>query len=158
MYSLKPITKSSATELKKILSGINTPLSALKGLGRAVDSWDDLIVFHILNLLDNVSRKHWEMYYNTYCNSLAPPMPIDNEKAIVNVKATSEPPTLEKLLEFIENQISILESIEEASGSNTSKQFADFNKNKNSNISNNSAKVFNTNLNIQNKQNKNLKK
>ena len=97
------------------------------------------------------------MYYNTYCNSLPPPINNDNANASVNVKATSEPPTLAKLLEFIENQISILESIEESSGSNTSKQFTDFNKNKNSNIANNSAKVLNTNVNNQNKHNQILK-
>ena len=58
LYSLKPITKSSASDLKKILSGITTLLSALKGLGRAVDYWDGIIVFHVLNLLDNDSRRH----------------------------------------------------------------------------------------------------
>ena len=156
VYSLKPILKPSASELKKILSGVNTPLSALKGLGRAVDSWNDLIVFHILNLLDNDSRKQWEIYYNTYCNSLPPPETDETDNATVIVKASSEPPSLAKLLEFIENQISILESIEEASSSHTSKQCLDFNKNKSANNSNNSAKVFSTSANNQNKSSQNL--
>ena len=46
------------------------------------------------------------------------------------------------MLEFIENQISILESIEENNSSNIGKQNLDYNKNKNSNVSTNSAKVF----------------
>ena len=56
------------------------------------------------------------------------------------------------MLEFIENKISILESIEENNSSITSKQNLDNNKNKNSNVSTNSAKVFATNL-TQNKTN-----
>ena len=66
------------------------------------------------------------------------PTPNDTANVTVNVKATSEPPTLQKLFEFIENQISILESIEEAGNSSTNKQLTDFNKNKNANVSTNS--------------------
>ena len=61
-----------------------------------------------------------EIYYNTYCNSLSTP-PTTDDTVAVTVKATSEPPTWAELLEFVENQRSILESVEEAKGSNTSK-------------------------------------
>ena len=55
-------------------------------------------------------------------------------------------------MEFIENQISILESIEETNSSNTSKQNLDYNKNQNYNFFTNSAKAFATNI-AQNKSN-----
>lgn len=141
MYSLKPMTKSSASELKKILSGINTPLSALRGLGRDVDHWDDLVVFHVLSLLDIDSRRHWETYLNNYCNNLPPPVALVLNNASVPAKASSEPPTLAKLLEFIENQINILESLEDSNRSNLNQQNLNITKNINSG---NSAKVFNT--------------
>ena len=83
------MTRSSASELKKLLSGINTPLTPLKGLGRSVEHWDDLIVFYMLNLLDNNSRRQLEIYYNTYCYSLPPPTTEIDDNAVAPLKATS---------------------------------------------------------------------
>ena len=155
LYSLKPVSKSSASELKKILSGVTTPLSALKSLGRPVGSWDDILVFHILNLLDTDTRRQWEIYYSAHCNNLPNPVNESGQDGTISSKAINEPPSLQRLIDFIENQVSILESIEEASGSNTNKQFFDPSKNKNYNSSNNSAKVLNTNVNSHAKQNSN---
>ena len=52
------MSTSKASDLKKILDGINTPISALKVLGRPVDKWDALLVFHILSLLDSELRNN----------------------------------------------------------------------------------------------------
>ena len=41
IYSISKVQKNSASELKRILNSINTPLSALNGLGRPVQHWDD---------------------------------------------------------------------------------------------------------------------
>ena len=45
IYSLKPMIKNSAIEIKRILSGINTPLAALKALDRPVQHWDYILSF-----------------------------------------------------------------------------------------------------------------
>ena len=45
LFSIKPMIKSSSSELKRILVSLNTPLSALKILGRPVDKWDDWLLF-----------------------------------------------------------------------------------------------------------------
>ena len=47
IFSLKKMTKPSSADLKSFLVGINTPMLALKLLGRPINSWDDLIIFHI---------------------------------------------------------------------------------------------------------------
>ena len=70
IFSIGKVQKNSASELKRLLSYINTPISALKGLGRPVQHWDDLLVFHILSLLDFKSREQWEIFLsNSYYNN-----------------------------------------------------------------------------------------
>ena len=53
IFNIAPMTKTSAVELKKILASLTTPLSALKVLGRPVNTWDDLLIFHTLSLFEN---------------------------------------------------------------------------------------------------------
>ena len=118
IYSLKPMAKNSANEIKKILSGINTPLAALKALDRTVQYWDDLLVFHILSLLDIKTREQWEVYLSNSFNNVT--LSNSNTETVgetVNALAPtdSDPPTLAKLLEFLDKQALILESIEETS-------------------------------------------
>ena len=70
IYSMKSMSKNSSSEIKKILTGINTPLSDLKGLGRPVQYWDDLLVFQVLSLLDIKTREQWEVFLsNSYANN-----------------------------------------------------------------------------------------
>ena len=63
------MVKNSAVEIKRILSGINTPLAALKALDRPVQYWDDILVFHILSLLDIKTREQWEVYLSNSFNN-----------------------------------------------------------------------------------------
>ena len=62
IFSLEKMSKPSLADLKLILVGINTLLSALKLLGRSIDSWDDLIILHVVSLFDNETKKQWEYF------------------------------------------------------------------------------------------------
>ena len=142
IFSLKPVSNPKAADLKKVLDGINTPISALKVLGRPVDKWDDLLVFHVLSLLDSETKKQWEVFFNTMYMHMPSTSTPNHDSSTAN-RSSSDPPTYAKLVEFLENQISILESLEENDVSLKIKQNYDSSiKFKNANVSNQPAKVF----------------
>ena len=144
IYSLNPMVKYSASEVKRILSGINTPLAALKGLKRPVQYWDDLLVFHVSSLLDIKAREQSEIYLSNSFNS--------NQSLSSVSDANSEPPSLDKLLQFLERQSSILESIEYTS-SNLKQGIDNQNKFKNQNVSVVPAKPLHTKVETGNNKN-----
>ena len=140
IFAIKPINMPSATELKRILDGVNTPISALKVLQRPVDNWDDLLVFHVVSLSDSETKKQWEIYNNNFTLAIPSTSTLNNVSSQVP-RVDNEPPSFSKLTEFLERQISILESIEE----NYNSLNVNFQSNfKNSNVSTQPAKVFHT--------------
>ena len=151
IFSLKRISRPSAIELKRILDGVNTPVSALKVLKRPVEHWDDLLVYHVVSLLDVETKRQWELFYNNPNNNLSivnpvnVSTPLENHAQATASKLNSEPPSFAKLIEFLELQISIMESLEESdkSGLHT---LASTSNNKNSNVSTAPAKVFSTQI------------
>ena len=155
IFNLAPMTKTSAVELKRILVGLTTPLSALKVLGRPVDSWDDLLIFRILSLFDNETKRQWELYLcnvslsarSTQLTSQdASNSTADTQQNQVLTNFISNPPNLDLLIQFMEAQIGILESIEENTPT-TSISNSNSDKFKNNNVATQPAiKVFHTQL------------
>ena len=154
IFSLKKLSKPSSADLKLILVGINTPLLALKLLGRPIDSRDDLIIFYVVSLFDNETNKQWELYLSTLSlsvnsNSIASTNPNTAVATELTQNFNSVPPTFSILIKFIESQISILESIEE---NITSLVYSVF---KNNNVSTQpQAKVLHVQANNNNNNNK----
>ena len=157
IYAIPPMTKTSAVDLKKILVSLTAPLSALKVLGRPVDTWDDLLIFHILSLFDNETKRQWELYLcnvslsarSTQLTSQNASISNDtNQENQVLSNFASDPPTFNLLIQFMESQIGVLESIEE----NTISINQNSNINSNSKFKNNNVatqpqiKVFHTQL------------
>lgn len=95
IFAMKAMKKESSLEIKKIISGISTPLAALEVLKRPVNAWDDFLVYHVVSLLDSETRKQWEKHMGNSSSSL-------------------EPPTFASLMAFLENQVTVLEALEDS--------------------------------------------
>lgn len=61
LFEHPPITKSSVTSLRKLVSETKQHLRALENLNLPVDQWDVLIIYIISQKLDNYTRRDWEM-------------------------------------------------------------------------------------------------
>jgi len=59
--NLKPIKTKNAQGLRALLTTISEATAALRSLGCAVDSWDPLLLHHVVKLLDAESREAWEV-------------------------------------------------------------------------------------------------
>jgi len=59
--NLKPLKTKSAQGLRTLLTTISEAIAALRSLGCAVESWDPLLLHHIVKLLDSESREAWEV-------------------------------------------------------------------------------------------------
>lgn len=55
-----PVCSESADDLRRLTNKTSSSLLALKNLGRPIAEWDDWIVFHICEKLDNNTRCMWE--------------------------------------------------------------------------------------------------
>ena len=95
-FALKPMRSDSLSEMKKLYIGTLDILSFLDSMGRSVnDHGTDLLVYLTISRLDPDNRKDWE-------------------KLLGN---STEPPTIDQMKKFFEDQMATLESIE--SGSKT---------------------------------------
>ncbi|XP_025993937.2 uncharacterized protein LOC113004546 [Solenopsis invicta] len=100
LLSLTKMKGESAAELRKIYHCVQTTLGSLEGVGRPLARSDDLCVQLITELLDTVSRREWE----------------------TQLSRTTEPPSLDELLVFINQRMRTLESLAPAkSETNASK-------------------------------------
>ncbi|KMQ89768.1 hypothetical protein RF55_10565 [Lasius niger] len=61
IVNLKPLKTKSAQGLRLLLTTISEAIAALRSLGCAVESWDPLLLHHIVKLLDSESREAWEI-------------------------------------------------------------------------------------------------
>ena len=178
IYSLKPMSRACSSDLKRILNGINTPLSALKILNRPVDKWDDLLIYFISSLFDSETKKEWEIFLGNLQRlnlggTIAQNASQQNASSTPNNNSNHtttgfncEPPTFANLICFIYNQISILETLEESSSislnqnnkvQNLCSENSNSGKFKNFNLSTQPAKVLHTQVenNLNTKINKN---
>ena len=79
-FAIPPMVKASAVDLKKILVSLNTPLAALRVLGRPVDTWDDLLILHTISLFNGDTKRQWEFYLSNLSLS-ASSMQLPNQNA-----------------------------------------------------------------------------
>lgn len=157
IFSISPITKSSSLELKRVYNSITTPIALLKNLKRPVEFWDDILVFHVLALLDLDTKRNWELYFTTMSltisanpKSTAPSNTVlssshieETDTNTIDTNTSREPPTFDTLLKFIESQITMLESIEESGVHiNNSSNTTNNSRYRNQNVSTESAKIF----------------
>ncbi|XP_071574714.1 uncharacterized protein [Temnothorax nylanderi] len=61
IFNISPMKSESVAALKLVRDTTNDALSALRNLGRPVDTWDDLLVFNTVQNLDPRTRKEWEL-------------------------------------------------------------------------------------------------
>ncbi|KMQ83412.1 hypothetical protein RF55_20121 [Lasius niger] len=105
--SLPKMKGESASELRNIFHGIKTTVSSLESINRAVESTEDLFVYHAVDLLDTRSRREWE-------NSISD---------------SSEPPKYSALEQFLERRLHTLESISPSKGNGSTNKTAGSNGN-----------------------------
>ncbi|XP_043257967.1 uncharacterized protein LOC122400510 [Colletes gigas] len=60
--SLPSMKTELATELKRLRDTVTSSLTALKNLNRAVDSWDDLLVYLIAQKFSKRTRDEWNLH------------------------------------------------------------------------------------------------
>ncbi|XP_039303484.1 uncharacterized protein LOC120357383 [Solenopsis invicta] len=89
LLALPKMKGESASDLRKIYHCVHTTVGALEGIGRPLTQSDDLAVQLITELLDPVSRREWE----------------------TELSKTTEPPSLEEILEFVSQRMRTLESL-----------------------------------------------
>ncbi|XP_011687025.1 PREDICTED: uncharacterized protein LOC105449468 [Wasmannia auropunctata] len=98
LLELAKMKSESAPELRKIYHCVNSTIGSLEGIGRPLTRSDDLCVQLISGLLDPVSRREWE----------------------TQLSKTTEPPSLEELLQFLNERMRTLESLQPAKEESTS--------------------------------------
>lgn len=60
--SLQKMKTESAVELRKMFHCIKATVNSLEGIGRPLQSSEDLFVYLSVELLDSRSRREWELY------------------------------------------------------------------------------------------------
>lgn len=89
IYELPTSSKESASELRALLDNTQDILRALENLGRPVGTWDDWVIFHLLQRIDRTTHHHWETYLTD----------------------SNDIPTLQKFFAFLNGRIRALEMI-----------------------------------------------
>ncbi|XP_070167574.1 uncharacterized protein [Polyergus mexicanus] len=94
LINLSSITRESATEMQILNDKVNIAVASLKTLGRKPEElWDDILVHIIVQKLDPVTRKAWN----------------------VKISDTDAPPSYENLSRFIQSRTRALEASAPAS-------------------------------------------
>ena len=102
LFSLQKVTQQSPTGLKALVGEVKESLGALSALGCPTDAWDNIIVYMVTRKLDSESLLDWEM----------------------QIGATTEPATFEKLQKFISGRIHALEGFARATATQKSRSAA----------------------------------
>ncbi|XP_029160026.1 uncharacterized protein LOC114932018 [Nylanderia fulva] len=102
LTSLTPINSESASALSALRDKANVAIKALKHLGRAVDQWDDILVYLIVQKFDKATRKAWELQLGD----------------------TTEYPTFDSLEQFLTSRIRAFENILPFNKGKTSNQLS----------------------------------
>lgn len=89
-FTLDSLNKESHKSLRFIVDHVSKNLRALNTLGERTDMWDTLIIYIVVQKLDNVTSIKWEEY-----------------------KATlAESPSLEDFYQFLRNRADVLETVQ----------------------------------------------
>lgn len=97
LISLPQINSESAAALSALKDKTTVAIQALTHLGRAVDKWDDILVFLIVQRFDKATRKAWELLLGD----------------------SDEYPTFERLEQFLASRIRALENLPVSKGKTT---------------------------------------
>src|SRR5580765_826020 len=89
LISLPQINSESAVALSALRDKANVAIKALKHLGRAVEKWDDILVYLLVQKFDKATRKAWEL----------------------QLGHTTEYPTFDSLEQFLASRIRAFENI-----------------------------------------------
>ena len=99
-------------------------------------------MFFIVSLLDCETKKHWEIFLNN-SNLTSASSSVQDPETQSLARLNSEPPSFKSLSDFIESQISMLESIEEGNvNSDLAASLSNQDKFKKLNVNTQPAKVF----------------
>ncbi|XP_043279324.1 uncharacterized protein [Venturia canescens] len=99
-FSHQPkMTAETTAELKRVFHSMVTTVNVLEGIGRPIDSSEDLFVFSVTELLDPRTRREWESAIND----------------------SKETPTYETLKTFLEKRLQMLEALNPSASSSSSK-------------------------------------
>jgi hypothetical protein len=96
---LPSLTSENASQLRQIVDTTKCNLEALKAIKQNTDSWDMIIIYTLVQKLDNKTKKEWELH-------------ISNK----------ELPTLHQLYAFLEHRCNALESISTKPKTNEQRQ------------------------------------
>lgn len=61
LFNIKPIKANTSHNLSALRTTVTESLSALRALGCPVEHWDSFLVYHLARLLDDDTRKAWEL-------------------------------------------------------------------------------------------------
>ncbi|XP_039306359.1 uncharacterized protein LOC120358020 [Solenopsis invicta] len=62
LFSLKPMTKSTAGEMEKLFTGVMETYRTLDTLGRPIHHWDDILIFMVIQRLDSDTVNMWDLH------------------------------------------------------------------------------------------------
>jgi len=99
---LPSLTSENASQLRQTVDTTRCNLEALKAMKQNADSWDMIIIYTLVHILDNKTKKEWELH-------------ISNK----------ELPTLQQLYTFLEHRCSALESVSTKIKTNEKRQASD---------------------------------
>jgi len=99
IMKLPSLTSENASQLRHIVDTTKCNLEALKAMKQNTDSWDTIIIYTLVQKLDNKTKKEWEFH-------------ISNK----------ELPTLQQLYTFLKHRCNTLESVSTKTKTNEQRQ------------------------------------
>lgn len=104
ILDIAPVQKGTAEALRQFVSIIRQQLGALKNLNQPIDKWDMILICSLSKKLDYYTNREYQ-----------------------TARDTTELPTIESFLHFLENRANILETVIPNSSSQAKKQNSKFN-------------------------------
>jgi hypothetical protein len=102
IMKLSSLTAENASQLHQIVDTTKCNLEALKAMKQNENSWDMIIIYILVQKLDNKTKREWELH-------------ISNKKL----------PTLQQLYTFLEHRCNALESVSTKPKTNEQRQVSD---------------------------------
>jgi hypothetical protein len=96
------VTSENATQIRHLVDTTKCNLEALKAMKQKTDSWDMIVIYTLLQRLDNKTKKEWELH-------------ISNK----------ELPMLQQLYTFLEHRCNALENISTRIKTNEQRKYND---------------------------------
>ncbi|KYN21888.1 hypothetical protein ALC57_05730 [Trachymyrmex cornetzi] len=92
LFNLKRMTRESSADLEKLYTTVTQIYRTLETLGRPVNSWDDFLIFIMIQRMDSESVKAWEQH----------------------IGSSRELPTWKQFMEFLITRVVTLQNYEKA--------------------------------------------